>query len=54
VYYARKLGRAFGDPDRYAQLFPHSYDAGEFWRGAYDLASFSPGHLHPDYTPSPS
>ena len=48
-----KLGRAFRDPECYAQLFPHSYEAGEFRRGAYDLASFTPGHLHPDHTPSP-
>jgi len=52
-YYETKLGRAFGDPERYTQLFPHSYEAGEFWRGAYDLASFTPGYLYPDYTSSP-
>jgi len=52
-YYDTKLGRAFGDPKRYAQLFPNSYEAGEFRKGAYDLTSFTPGHLHPDYTPSP-
>jgi len=52
-YYETKLSRAFGDPERYTQLFPHFYEAGEFWRGAYDLASFTPGYLHPDYTSSP-
>jgi len=49
-----KLGRAFRDPESYAQLFPHSYEAGEFPRGAYDLVSFTPGHLHPDYSSSPA
>ena len=52
-YYDTKLGRAFGNPERYAQLFPNSYEAGEFWRGAYDISSFAHGHLHPDYTSSP-
>ena len=53
-YCDTKLGRAFGDPERYAELFPHSYEASELRRGAYDLSSFTPGHLHPDYTSSPS
>ena len=53
-YYDTKLGMAFGDPKRYAQLYPHSYEAGEFRTGLSDLASSTPGHLHPDYTSSPS
>jgi len=52
-YYDTKLGRAFGDPERYAQLFPHSYEAGEFRSATYDLASFTPGHLPSDYTSPP-
>jgi len=32
-YYDMKLGKAFSDPKRYAQLFPHSYEAGEFEEG---------------------
>jgi len=35
-------------------MFPHSYEAGENWRGAYDVSSFTPGHLHPDNKPSTS
>jgi len=46
-----RLGKAFGDPEKYAKLYPHSYEAGELRRGAYDLASFTPGHLHPDVHP---
>ena len=53
-FYDTKLGKAFGDPEKYARLFPHSYEAGEYQRGAYDVSSFTPGHLHPDNNPSPS
>ena len=53
-YYETKLARAFGDQEYYEQLYRHSYKASEFRRGAYDLASFTPGHRHPDYTTSPS
>jgi len=49
-----RLGKAFGDPDKYAKLYPNSYEAGEFRRGAYDVASFTPGHLQPDVHPAPS
>jgi len=52
-YYDTKLGRAFGDLECYTQLLPHSYEAGEFRRGAYDLACFTSCHLHPDNTSSP-
>jgi len=52
-FYDTKLGKAFGDPEKYARLFPHSYEAGEYRRGAYDVSSFTPGHLHPDNNPSP-
>ena len=51
-YYDTNVARGFGNPERYAQFFPHSYDAAEFWSRAYDLPSFTPGPLHPDYTPS--
>jgi len=53
-FYDTRLGKAFGDPEKYAKLYPHSYEAGELRRGAYDLASFTPGHLHPDVHPSAS
>jgi len=53
-FYNTRLGKAFGDPERYAKLYPHSYEAGEFRRGAYDISSFTPGHLHPDVRHSPS
>jgi len=53
-FYDTRLGKAFGDPEKYAQLYPNSYEAGEFWKGRYDLDSFTPGHLHPDVHPSPS
>jgi len=53
-FYDTRLGKAFSDPEKYAKLYPHSYEAGEFRRGAYDVASFTPGHLHPDIHPSPS
>jgi len=53
-FYDTRLGKAFGDPEKYAKLYPQSYEAGEFRRGAYDLASFTPGHLHPDVHPSAS
>jgi len=49
-----KLGRVVGAPEGYAQLFPHSHEAGEFRRGASNLASFIPSHLHPHYAFSPS
>jgi len=53
-FYDTRLGKAFGDLEKYARLYPHSYEAGEFRRGAYNVASFTPGHLHPDVHPSPS
>ena len=53
-FYDTRLGKAFGNLEKYARIYPHSYEAGEFRRGAYDLSSFTPGHLHPDNTPSPS
>jgi len=53
-FYDTRLGKAFGDPDKYAKLYPQSYEAGELRRGAHDVASFTPGHLHPDVHPSPS
>ena len=53
-FYDRRLGKAFSDPEKYARLYPHSYEAGEYRRGAYDVASFTPGHLHPDVYASPS
>ena len=53
-FYDTRPGKAFGDPEKYARLYPQSYEAGEFRRRAYDLASFTPGHLDPDVHPSPS
>ena len=53
-FYDTKLDKALGDPEKYARLFPNSYEASEYRRGAYDLSSFTPGHLHPDNNPSPS
>jgi len=53
-FYDTRLGKAFGDPEKYARLYPNSYEAGEFRKGRYDLDSFRPGHLHPDVHPSPS
>jgi len=37
-FYDTKLGKAFGDPEMYAKMYPDSYEAGQFRRGAYDLA----------------
>jgi len=53
-FYDTRLGKAFGDPERYTRLYPNSYEAGEFRKGRYDLDSFTPSHLHPDVHPSPS
>jgi len=53
-FYDTKLGKAFGHPEKYARFYPNSYEAWEYWRGAYEVASFTPGHLHPDNKPSPS
>ena len=52
-FYDTKLGKAFSHSENYARLFPHSYEAGEYRRGAYDVSSFTPGHLHPDNNLSP-
>jgi len=54
AFYNTRLGKAFGDPKKYARLYPHSYEAGEFRRGAYDVAFFTPGYLRPDVHPSTS
>jgi len=53
-FYHTRLVKAFGDPEKYAKLYPNSYEAGEFWKGRYNLDSFTPGHLHPDVHPCPS
>jgi len=53
-FYDTRLGKAFGDPEKYSRLYPNSYEAGEFRKGRYDLDSFTPGHLHTDAHPSPS
>jgi len=53
-FYSTRLGKAFGDPKKYAKLYPNSYEAGEFRKGRYYLDSFTPGQLHPDVHPSPS
>jgi len=53
-FYHTRLDKVFGDPEKYAKLYPHSYQAGEFRKGRYDLDSFTPGPLHPDVHPSPS
>jgi len=53
-FYDTRLGKAFGDPEKYARLYSNSYEAGEFRKGRYDLDSFIPGHLNPDGHPSPS
>jgi len=52
--YDTTLGKGFSDPEKYAKLYPNSYEAGEFRKGRYDLDSFTPGHLHPDNVVSPS
>ena len=54
AFYNTKLGNAFGDPKMYARRFPHSYEAGEYRGGAYNVSSLTPGHLHPENNPSPS
>jgi len=51
-FYDTRLGKAFGDPEKSAKLYLHSYEAGEYRRGAYAVASFTPGHFHPDVHPS--
>ena len=53
-FYDTRLGKAFGDPEKYAKLYLHSYEAEKFRRGAYNVASFTSVHLHPDVHPSPS
>ena len=53
-FYDTRLGKAFGDPKKYARVYAHAYEAGEYRRGSYDVASFTPGYLHPEVYPSPS
>jgi len=52
-FYYTKLGKAFGHPKMYAKLVPCLYEASEYRRGAYDVASFTHGNLHPDNNPPP-
>jgi len=40
-FYDTKPGKAFGDPEKNARRFPHSYEAGEYRRGTYDVHSFT-------------
>ena len=41
----------FGNPELYARAFPHSWEAGQFRAGKYDLSIFTPATLHPDFRP---
>jgi len=53
-FYVTRVGKAFGDAERYAKLFTHFYEAGEFHWGACDVVAFTLVNLHPDHTPSHS
>jgi len=41
----------FGNPELYAKAFPHSREVEQFRSGQYDLSTFTPAILHPDYPP---
>ena len=41
----------FGNPELYARAFPHSWEAGQFRAGKYDLSIFTPATLHPEFRP---
>ena len=41
----------FGNLELYARAFPHSWEAGQFWAGKYDLSIFTPATLHPEFRP---
>ena len=48
-YYDTRPKIMFGNPERYAKACPHSWEAEQFKAGKYDLKSFAPATLHPDY-----
>jgi len=50
-FYDTKLKKKFGDPELYAKAFPHCWEAEQFWANQYELSSFPPATLHPDYAP---
>jgi len=52
-FYDTRLGKAFGDREKYAKLYPNSYEAGEFRKGRYDLDSFTPATSTVTSTPPP-
>jgi len=50
-FYDTKLKKMFGNPELYAKAFPHSWEAEHFWANQYDLSTFTPATLNPDYAP---
>ena len=51
VFYDTKLKKMLGSPELYAKAFPHSWEAEQFCAKQYNLSSFTPATVHPDYAP---
>jgi len=52
-FYNMRLGTAFGDPEKYARLYPHSYEAGEFRKGGTTLTPSPQATSTLRFTPPP-
>ena len=52
-FYDTRLGKAFGDPEKYARLYPHSYEAGEFRKGGTTLTPSPQATSTLRFTPPP-
>jgi len=50
-FYDTCLKKMFSNPEQYAKAFCHSWQAEQFRAGEYDLATFTPAILHPDWAP---
>ena len=48
-FYDTTLKKLFGNPELYAQAFPHCWEASQLHTGKYNLSSFTPIDQHPDY-----
>ena len=51
LFYDATLKKMFGNPELYARAFPHSWEAGQFRAGKYDLSIFTPATRHSEFRP---
>jgi len=51
LFYNTKLKKMLGNAELYAKAIPQAWEAEQFRAKQYDLSTFTPATLHPDYAP---